>query len=318
MSSTALRIIAIFLAVGAVIIGYIGYKTTQPATPVSIQSIPSESEPVSAPQAVVVVAAKEIAAGQVLTETDVKTVTVANKPDYAYDTIEAVTARRTRLPIRAGDLVLDEHFHKISPVVAAIGPKQRAIAIRVDEVTGAGGFIEPGDHVDVLLFLPAGQENRKTSSAQRILTDVRVLAYGDDIHHLDRQAIEQKASLNTSTAVEKPARSSHDEVSGKRSKTALLAVAETKLSALLLAESSGRLRLALVGDGIEQSSNNALTSVLEQQTLNQQWVTLDAFKPRLQSQPTTAHNKRSQATPMDRVTILRGTQRSTVSVSRED
>jgi pilus assembly protein CpaB len=322
MNSVVLRVIAIALAVGAVVIGYIGYQTSQPPESATLPTAETATVPKAAALYTVVVAAHDIAAGQLVDDADVTTLSLENKPAYGYTSTDAVVARRTQLPISTGELLLDEHFQDVSPVVAAIGPGQRAVAVRVDEVTGAGGFIKPGDNVDVLLFLAAGQENGKTSSAQRILSDVRVLAYGDAVDSIDREAVKQKSqpdNLSSTQDETRKASTKDEDVAGKKSKTAVLAVAETALSTLLLAESSGRLRLALVGTQTPVDKEKAVwNSLLEQQKATQQWVTLDTFKPQREQLPVPAAPSRAVSSSPATVTVLRGAQTSTVSVSKEE
>ncbi len=47
-----------------------------------------------------------------------------------------------------------------------LSPGMRAVTIRVDEIAGVGGFITPGDHVDVTLTRDAGQVEEVTKVAR--------------------------------------------------------------------------------------------------------------------------------------------------------
>lgn len=327
MSSSTLRIIAILLAIGALVLGYMGYKASQAPLPVSQESQQQAPEPARFP---VLVAARDIASGQQLDSEDVTTMFVESVPADSYDNITQISGRQVRLPIATGDLVLKDHFQDFSPLESSIREGERAIAVRVDEVTGTGGFIEPGDSVDVLLFLASGREVGDKSSAQRILKNVRVLAYGDRVDNTDAEAIKRKAQLNKSAAnnneqtLDKP--DNDDKDSGKKSKTAVLAVAEQDLSALLLAESAGRLRLALIGKQIIESSQTmsatqpSKTEGGDGNLPDRQVVTLDQYKPTASSgsKPVTQAVSRvvPAATPT-KVTVYRGTQEVTVSVDRE-
>ena len=57
---------------------------------------------------------------------------------------------------------------------AIVGAGMRAVAIRINEVVGVGGFILPGDHVDVL-YTRGGNSNGG-SSTDILIQNVRVLA----------------------------------------------------------------------------------------------------------------------------------------------
>lgn len=328
MSSSTLRIIAILLAIGALVLGYMGYKASQAPLPVSQDSQQQAPEPERFP---VLVAARDIASGQQLDSADVTTMFVESVPADSYDNIAQISGRQVRLPIAVGELVLKDHFHDFSPLVSSIRDGERAIAVRVDEVTGAGGFIEPGDSVDVLLFLASGREVGDKSSAQRILSDVRVLAYGDRVDNTDVDAIKRKAQLNKSPAnnnEQTPDKTDDDDkASGKKSKTAVLAVAEHDLSALLLAESAGRLRLALIGKQIIEPSRSIAasqpseTSGSDGKLPDRQLVTLDQYKPTASSATKPVVQAVSRVVPVAtpaKVTVHRGTQEATVSVDREN
>ena len=54
-----------------------------------------------------------------------------------------------------------------------VGAGMKAVTIRVNDVEGVGGFVLPGDHVDVALTRQLDKEN---GSTQVVLQDVRVLA----------------------------------------------------------------------------------------------------------------------------------------------
>ena len=62
------------------------------------------------------------------------------------------------------------------PVV--IPPGQRAVTIRVNEVVGVGGFISPGDHVDIISIL---KRSENQTFSKTILQNVLVIAVGDKI-----------------------------------------------------------------------------------------------------------------------------------------
>lgn len=321
MSSTTLRVIAVLLAAGAIVLGYIGYKASQlppTTTPAETEVAPTEPE-----QHPVLIASRDIPADQIIQLDQVTTIFLDSQPADSFSTLEAVSGKNTRMVISAGDVILQDHFHDPSSLVTAIGPGERAIAVRVDEVTGVGGFIEPGDRVDVLFFLPSSREAGDDSSAQRILKNVRVLAFGDSVDSLNRDAIEQKSKLHKSVDTDETDESDTDndeEVSGKKSKTAVLSVAHKDLSSLLLAESTGLLRLALVGDELDKKPKTDVEDKQRDAEASQrQLVTLDKYKPSGQQSVSNAQAKK-QVRPKTRpkkVKLHRGTQESTISVSRE-
>lgn len=86
-----------------------------------------------------------------------------------------------RYPITAGQPVTQGAL--VAPgdrgfLAAALGPGMRAVTINVSAKTGVGGFIFPGDHVDLLLTQTvSGQgDGQSLKTAETFLRNVRVLA----------------------------------------------------------------------------------------------------------------------------------------------
>jgi pilus assembly protein CpaB len=98
------------------------------------------------------------------------------------------TGAIVRVPVAAGQPIYDPMvvFAKGSGFLSAILPKgMRAVAIEVEPASVAGGFILPGDHVDVLVTRtatkpPAGSESQQMVS-ETILKNVTVLAVGQKL-----------------------------------------------------------------------------------------------------------------------------------------
>lgn len=85
-----------------------------------------------------------------------------------------------RYPVTAGQPVTQGAL--VSPgdrgfLAAALGPGMRAVTIPVSQKTGVGGFVFPGDRVDLVLTqtVGGGQED-SLKTAETILRNVRVLA----------------------------------------------------------------------------------------------------------------------------------------------
>ncbi len=86
-----------------------------------------------------------------------------------------------RYPVTAGQPVTQGAL--VSPgdrgfLAAALGPGMRAVTIPVSQKTGVGGFVFPGDHVDLVLTQSVRGEGNQDSlkTAETILRNVRVLA----------------------------------------------------------------------------------------------------------------------------------------------
>ncbi|WP_445399224.1 Flp pilus assembly protein CpaB [Zobellella sp. An-6] len=111
------------------------------------------------------------------------------------------------------------------PLLDALAPGYRALALRVDEVSAVGGHLNSGDRVDVLYYLKANRESGQDSSARRLLANVQVLAHGHEL-------------IGDPGA--EPTRN-------EKARSVVLAVPEQEMAGLLLAESTGSLRLAVIG-----------------------------------------------------------------------
>lgn len=86
-----------------------------------------------------------------------------------------------RYPITAGQPVTQGGL--VAPgdsgfLAAALGPGMRAVTIPVSAKTGVGGFIFPGDHVDLMLTqtVPSQGDGPPLKATETILRNVRVLA----------------------------------------------------------------------------------------------------------------------------------------------
>lgn len=83
--------------------------------------------------------------------------------------------RRAMRPIGRGELIMAgkvSDFGQKVTIVDTLAPGTRAVSIRVDAVTSVGGFVTPGDFVDVLLTRGDGN----TLITDTILRRIRVVA----------------------------------------------------------------------------------------------------------------------------------------------
>lgn len=137
----------------------------------------------------VVVAAVEIPFGQMVEPQHIRVVAMpkGTAPSDAFDTVEKATGRIATFTLLQGDILrgarLAEHLGG-STLASLIEPNKRAISVRVDDVVGVGGFLLPGNRVDVLVAKKeSGSGN--VAKAETILYDLRVLAV-DQIASTDK------------------------------------------------------------------------------------------------------------------------------------
>lgn len=149
--------------------------------------------------------------------------------------------RRARRPIGKGDLVLVSKvsdFGEKVTIVQTLAPNHRAMAIKVSAETAVGGFVTPGDFVDVLLTQGRSDSLRTVT----ILQNVRVIG-------VDQQANQQS---------DKP----------EIARTVTVEVSPDEGQRLALAQKAGTLSLTLrtldAGDDVQLEAIN-LNDVLRYQ-----------------------------------------------------
>ena len=130
----------------------------------------------------------------------------------------------------------EQSFEVGGPLSRMIRPDERALAVAIDEVSGAGGQLTPGDYVDILLFLRQDAANPQ-QSAQVVLPAVRVLSVGEELG-LTSDGQLARQPLNAEEALKQAQ-------SRAAARTAVLAVPEPLLNQLMLATQAGTLRLAV-------------------------------------------------------------------------
>ena len=244
MNSRVSMLIAGLLLIGALIAGYWGLVLSRPPAPVAV--------PVAAPTVTVektlaavedqtrfpvIVLVRDVPAFAPLTADDVVVEKLRTVPAGSLATVEQAIGRMPLRNLAAGTWLNEETFSAGGPLARMIRPEERALAVAVDEVIGAGGQLSPGDYVDVLLFLRRDTDNAE-QSAQIVVPAIRVLAVG-----------EQLGLANDGTPAEPPAATVEERAQAAQRRAAarsvVLAVPEPLLSRLMLAAQAGSLRLAV-------------------------------------------------------------------------
>jgi pilus assembly protein CpaB len=105
--------------------------------------------------------------------------------------IENLTGMIVRTPFVAGEPIREAKLvnAKGSGFMAAILPTgMRAVATQITPETGAGGFILPNDHVDVIMT-PRGANDKSGNTSETILRNVRVLAIDQNVEEKNGQKV---------------------------------------------------------------------------------------------------------------------------------
>jgi pilus assembly protein CpaB len=135
-----------------------------------------------APRQQMVVAARALPVGAVVTAEDIKTISWSGgqlPPGYIGSTDQVlgrglVTSVEPNEPILAGKLAAEGAGGGLQVL---IDEGMRAISIGVDQVVGVSGFVLPNSRVDVLLTMPQGSEQ----TTKIIMQDVKTIAAGTTI-----------------------------------------------------------------------------------------------------------------------------------------
>jgi pilus assembly protein CpaB len=175
----------------------------------------------------VVVAKADIPEGASITREQVGTVTVALSiaPVGAFATVDSVVGRVARVAIFNGETVVPG---RLAP--AGTGPGielkipngKRAMAVRINDVAGISGLIQPNSRVDVLVTLADQATNKQV--AKLFMENMQVLSVGTEIQR------DVAGKPNTAT-------------------TATLAVTPDEAERLAIAMNTGSIQLVLRGYG---------------------------------------------------------------------
>ncbi|MEL6116478.1 Flp pilus assembly protein CpaB [Photobacterium sp. SP02] len=222
MQGRTLKIAAAVLLVMALLIGW--YGVTLSGRTSTQASSPAVS--VSKPVVTVWAFANDVPKQAVLTEdmlvaTQVTDATAEDIRDYS-----PFIGRQLKLSVVKGTRLKSALLLGQLPIAQSLPQGYRAIAIQASELTTVGGHVHPGYRVDVIYLLRANKESGDNSTARRILSNVEVLAVGDQLN-FDGKKTEKQIN--------------------DKARTVVLAVPATDTPQLLLAETTGQLRLAVVG-----------------------------------------------------------------------
>jgi pilus assembly protein CpaB len=183
----------------------------------------------------------------------VKQVAADARHPKAFTGAEQLEGKVTNLPIAAGEQVLSTKFFarkEDSGLAFRVPPGKRAVSVNVSEVITSGGLIVPGYFVDVIgIFCAAttsasGDVTTAQDSATIALQNIEVLAIAQSLQGVVADARGGPLPGLPGSAP-KPDAGKQDAVAQPNARTATLAVTPEEAQRLLLAEDTGKIRLAL-------------------------------------------------------------------------
>jgi pilus assembly protein CpaB len=244
MSSTTLKIIAAVTVALALLLALVGYRVSrQYAENAEKAALNAQG----APQTLAVVALKPLAAYKAIDKEAVALVPVAIAPTDYFTNLDEVIGRVPLVDIDAGAPVTGRYFKEGNAVTRIIPPGHQALSVEVNDVIAVGGFVRPGDVVDVMVYLRTGAGVPETQ-ARVLLPAARVLAY-------EERVIDRPQGLKAEEGGGDDRR--------RRLRTVVLAVPEADTTKVMLGASMGEIRLALRGqavasaDGVEAAASPA-------------------------------------------------------------
>jgi pilus assembly protein CpaB len=183
----------------------------------------------------VVVALRDIAEGNIIDREMLGTGTwpASAIPAGAFQRADSVVGRVTRVPVFKGEAIVPGRLAPLGTgpgLEVKISPGKRAMAVRINDVAGISGLIQPNSRVDVLVTMRESRDGRQTQVSKVFMENMRVLSVGTQVQ---RGADGMPAD----------------------GKTATLEVTPTEAERLAVAMGQGTIQLVLRGYGDPDSIN---------------------------------------------------------------
>ena len=239
MSSNLIKIIAAVFVALAVILAIVAYKMSHDAFDSANKPAQTAQPQVPAvPQTQVVVATKPLLANQPIDRASLKVVSMEIVPEKYYTSIDDVAGHKPPIDIDAGTPITPRLLGDDHQLAKLVPPGFKAVSLSLTDVIGVGGFVRPGDIVDVLVYLHNDQGNKVDIIQARILLkDALVLAS-------DERIVSPPPSTEQNPNAQQQQR--HE-------RTVVVAVPDAEVTRVMLGANLGEIRLALHGQNQDQA-----------------------------------------------------------------
>lgn len=219
----------------------------------------SSDATVETPTVPIYVAAADIPLGQILTAEMISSEEWPQDkvPEAAVTALEQIEGRRTLTRLYPGEPILSAKLidaNKYAGASEKIPKGYRVVSMPVTMDSSASGLINPGDRVDVLVFLKAGRGISLTGT-RTILKNVTVFAVNDQFQR-DPESTE----------------------STTRAKTVSVLVKPNQVEKITLAQELGKIKLSLrrSDDDTEDSSDGATLADLDAEDAEEEGFSISA------------------------------------------
>jgi pilus assembly protein CpaB len=244
-----LRLIILLVAAGAAIAAVFLVRSVQTPAKASASAAPIEAKHVEAPIKQILVAKKDIVLGHFLVADDLawqawpenaQTKSFLEKKD-AGDALEKSVGAVAKIAMAEGEPITPAkiaHPGEGGWMAAIISPGMRAVSIEISAETAAGGFIQPNDHVDVMMTREVDSNENNAGAGGQVLAKARTHVILQNVHLLAIDAIYSQPAKDA-----KEAKTGEGGVLvGTR---ATLELAPQDAALIAAAQKGGRLTLAL-------------------------------------------------------------------------
>lgn len=192
-----------------------------------------------------VVAGQRLPAGQPIHASALREIGVNTPPAESYGQPELLAGQVPRIDIPEGTVITSSLLS--NPLAMQLQPGERALAVPVDDITGVGSRVQPGDYVDVVLTvkmtdaMPGVALSSEHPESRLLASRLRVLAFGTrDLPSVRNPASKPESGNGPAHGdAEAPPR------------MAVLAVPLAEVDPLVLGAQNGKLSLALRHPGDE-------------------------------------------------------------------
>lgn len=138
------------------------------------------------PMQTVVVAARDLSEGEKLERLALSTVQwpVGTAPDSAFTSLDSAIGRVARVAVFKGEPIVPGRLAPAGTgpgLEVKIAPGKRAMAVKINDVAGLSGLIQPNSRVDVLVTLQANQTQNTKEQAKMFMNNMRVLSVGTQV-----------------------------------------------------------------------------------------------------------------------------------------
>lgn len=266
------------VALGLAIVGLMSGKSQPDSSPQN--PVAAAVEVPDKPEYRYLVAREALSPGDTMKKDGFVSVSSRDPVPDAIHAADAPFGQSIKTSLAAGQTLTEANMRNDSVLETLVPPGYQAMAVAVDEVSGVGGLLRPGDRVDVTASFRRADNDKP--AALKLLSSVLVLAV---------RGVPYSGEAG-------------EDNDPRRNNTVVLSVPEDKVSRLLLASSEGSVRLVAVSpkEAAERAEEDASTVKA---------VYLEDLFP---TPPRPAPTRRTAPPPSTRVQVFEGTESRSVYV----